>query len=156
MNLDLLQAGHRIRTRNGREAEVLEVRDGKAIQVAYLHNAEDPFNVPKRTGDTELLGAEEVDALLGAVPPTDWDRELAVILHYVPESDDGPAEYRAETLSGVPNGVVVRGGSENSARGALNHLLGGLALMGFRGVVSVDDAAGEGFERYEIEVPDTC
>ncbi len=70
----------------------------------------------------------------------------------MPDSEDGPAEYRAETLSGTPNNVMVRGGHENSARGALNHLLGGLALMGFSGMVSVSDGSGEGFEKYEVEV----
>lgn len=152
MNLNLLRPGHRITTRDGREAEVLEViLDGATVRVGYLDGAGGPFGSPMRTGEETVVGAEEVDALLGAVSPTDWRRGVDVVLHYVPESEDGPAEYRAETLSGVPNDVVVRGGGD-SPRGALNHLLGGLALMGFSGTVLVDDAAGENFERYEIQV----
>lgn len=75
------------------------------------------------------------------------------MLHYITESEDGSAEYRAETLSGVPNSVVVYGGSDSSPQEALNHLLGGLLLMGFSGTVVVEDGAREGSERYEVEVP---
>jgi hypothetical protein len=95
-----------------------------------------------------------LDALLGAVPPATWKQEITVVLQHVPESDDGPSEYRAETLSGVPNDVVISGGSQSSSREALDHLLGGLSLMGFSGTVVVEDDAGRGFDRYEVEVPD--
>lgn len=154
MDPALLKPGHRIRTRDGREAEVLEeALEGGAVRVAYLVPY-GPFGVPGRTGGEDLLGGGEVEALLGAVPPDSWRERVAIVLHHVPESDEGPAEYRAETISGVPNDVKVEGGG-GSARTALEHLLGGLWLMGFRGTVEVSEGSGdtgEAFRRYEVEV----
>lgn len=158
MNLGILQPGHRIRTRTGREAEVLpepsSTSAGSSIRVAYLEEDGGPFGTVARTGEEDLLGAEDVELLRGVVPPTSWREQVVVVLHHLPESEEGPAEYRAETLSGVPNDVVVSGGSQGSSWEALNHLLGGLSLMGFNGTAIVEDGAGRGFDRYEIEVPD--
>ncbi len=153
MDTGILRPGHRIRTSDGRQAEVLEEsREGAVVRIGYLDDA-GTFGVPARTGEEDLVGGEEVAVLMGAVPPSTWKREVTVILHYMTESEDGPAEYRAETLSGVPNNVVVNGGSDSSPQEALNHLLGGLLLMGFSGTVLVEDGAREEFERYEVEVP---
>lgn len=128
MNLNLLRPGHRVGTRDGREAEVIgESPEGDALRVVYLVE-EGPFGIRERTRAEELLGGGEVETLLGAEPPVSWRERLAVVLHYVPESEEDPAEYRPETLSGVPNGVKAGGGSTQET---LNHLLGGLRLMGF-------------------------
>lgn len=153
MDTSILRPGHRIRTSDGRQAEVLEEsREGAAVRIGYLDDA-GPFGVPRHTGEEDLVGGEEVAVLMGVVPPSTWKKVVTVILHYIAESEDGPAEYRAETLSGVPNDVVVNGGSDSSAQEALNHLLGGLLLMGFSGTVVVEDGAREDFERYEVEFP---
>lgn len=161
MNLELLQPGHRIRTRAGREAEVLpgsqpdRAEDDDGIRVAYIDGHGGPFGIPVRTDEEDVLGTGDVEALLGAAPPSSWREQAVIVLHYVPESAEGSAEYRAETLQGIPNDVKVQGSSEESARAALNHLLGGLFLMGFRGTVLVEDGSGESgeaFERFEVEV----
>lgn len=132
MNLNLLRPGHRVRTRDGREAEVIgESPEGSAVRVAYL-GAEGPFGIRERTGAEDLLGGEEVEALLGAEPPVSWHERVSVVLHHVPESEEGPEEYRAETLSGVPNDVKIEGGG-GSARAALDHLLGGAVAHGLPG-----------------------
>lgn len=152
MNLNLLRPGHRVRTQEGREAEVLgESPEGSAVRVAYL-GAEGPYGIRERTGAEDSLGGGEIEALLGAEPPRAWRERLAVVLHYIPESNEGTAEYRAETLSGAPGGVTVSGGGA-SGKAALDHLLGGLWLMGFRGTAEVSDGSGEEFRRYEVEVP---
>lgn len=44
-------------------------------------------------------------------------------------SDEGPVEYRAETLSGLSNDVIVSHGSQISSHEALEHLLGILVMM---------------------------
>lgn len=49
--------------------------------------------------------------------------------------------------------MKVQGGDPGSREAFLNHPLGGLSLMGFHGVVRVEDGTGEVFKRYEIEVP---
>lgn len=154
MDIGILRPGHRVRTLDGREAEVLEpAREGTTVRVAYLDERAGPFNTPRRTGEEEMIDGEHVQALLGAIPPSTWREEIVVVLHYVPESDEGPPEYRAETLFGVPNDVVISGGSPDSAQGALNHLLGDLTLMGFSGTVTVEDGSAHDFDRYQVEVP---
>jgi hypothetical protein len=154
MDVTLLRPGHWIRITGGREAEVLEAsEDGRSIKAVYLSGFQGPFGMLERTREIETIDGSAVEALLDAVPQAAWNGELNIVLHYIPVSDDGPAEYVAETLSGVPNGVKVQGGDPYSARGALEHLLGGLALMGFSGVVSVNDGSGREFQRYETQVP---
>lgn len=159
--LEVLKPGHWIRTRNGRDAEVLErpfvsaSGRGSGVRVAYLEPG--PFGTLRRTGEEERLGAAPADRLLGVVPPTTWRERVAVALHYVPESENGPAEYRAETLSGVPNNATISGGDERLSRAALEKLLGSLWLMGFRGTVEVSDGSGDSggaFQRYEVQVSD--
>ena len=82
MNLEILRPGHRIRTRYGREAEVLEeVREGATVRVAYLGDAGGPFGVPARTSEEELIGDEDVETLLGVVPPSAWQRALYGVRH---------------------------------------------------------------------------
>lgn len=153
MDIGIFRPGHRVRTSDGRQAEVLELMpDEVSVRLIYLDEEGGPFGVTRRTGEEEVVGGEHIQALLGAVASSTWREEVVVVLHYVPESEEGPPEYRAETLFGVPNDVVVSGGSSESAQEALNHLLGGLALMGFRGTVSIEDGAGERFERYRINV----
>lgn len=153
MNLDLLKPGHRIRVKDGREAEVMEeAGSSAAIKVCYLNTTANPFGTPLRTEEEDVVGGDEIEALVGAVPPTEWGAEVVVLLHHLPNSEYGPAEYRAETLSGVPNEVKIQGGNGTSSRHALNHLLGGLMLLGFNGRVLVEDGSGKKLERYEIEL----
>lgn len=134
MNTAILRPGHRVKMTDGRQVEVLEsAREDAAIRVAYLDEAGGPFGSPLRTAEEALVSAADLEALLGVVPPVAWRQEITVVLHHAPETEEGPAEYRAETLSGVPNDVIVSGGSETSSQQALNHLLGGLSLMGFSG-----------------------
>lgn len=153
MDISILRSGHRIRTENGLQAEVMEhVEDGAAVRVAYLDEDGGPFGVPRYTGEEARVEPGEIGALLGAVPPSSW-RTISVVLHHTPATDEEPAEYRAETLSGVPNDVIVSGGSQISSQEALEHLLGGLFLMGFSGTIIVEDSAGQGSRRYEVEVP---
>lgn len=155
MEIGILRPGHRIKATDGRQAEVLErLPEDMAVRVVYLDETYGPFGTPRRTTDEAVLGADDVGGLLGAVPPAAWREEITVVLHHFPESPEGPAEYRAETLSGVPNDVVVSGGSPVSSRDALDHLLGGLSLMGFSGTAIVEDNSSSARNKYEVEVPD--
>lgn len=47
----------------------------------------------------------------------------------------------------------MSGGSSVSSREALDHLLGGLALMGFADTVLVEDNSSSSRYKYEVEVP---
>lgn len=128
---------------------------GDGIRIAYLEEGDGQYGIPARTGEEDVLSARDVESLHGAMPHGAWQEQVVVVLHHVSESGEEPAEYRAETLWGVPNDVKVSGGSEDSAEAALNHLFGGMFLMGFRGTVQVDDASGESgeaFRRYDAEV----
>lgn len=154
MDTGILRPGHKVRTSDGRQAEVLEpMPDEVSVRLAYLDEEGGPFGVARRTGEEQVVVGEHIQALLGAVAPSSWREEVVVVLHYVPGSKEGSPEYRAETLSGVPNDVVISGGSADSARGALDHLLGGLASIGFIGTIAVEDGSGREFERYRVEVP---
>jgi hypothetical protein len=54
-------------------------------------------------------------------------------------------------MTGVPHNVIVYGVDEDSAEGALNHLLAGLQAFGFAGRVFVEDFSedvGESATRY--------
>lgn len=154
MEIGILRPGHRIKTMEGRQAEVLEqLPEDVAVRAVYLDEAGGPFGSSRRTAEEALLGVDDVEALLGAVPPTVWREAVTIVLHYVTESPEGLAEYRAETLSGVPNDVVVSGGSPVSSRDALDHLLGGLSLMGFSGTAIVEDNSSSARNKYEVEVP---
>lgn len=63
MELWYLRPGHKIRTRDGTEAEVLsETDDGKWIRVRYL-GGDDPMF----TSTEDLAHRDEVEALLGVV-----------------------------------------------------------------------------------------
>jgi hypothetical protein len=69
MNLWLLKPGHRIRTLDGAEAEVLsETEDGSWIKVRYLEVEDDPSLV----GTEDLVIESEVGALLGTVRMQGW------------------------------------------------------------------------------------
>ena len=62
MNLWILKTGHRIRTHEGAEAEVVtETGDGAWIRVRYLSVPDDA----SLTGSEDLLNEEEVESLLG-------------------------------------------------------------------------------------------
>lgn len=80
-----------------------------------------------------------------------WGTRVTVVVHHVPETEDFEGGYEAVTMSGVPHGVSIAGSAPDSARGALNHLLGGLRAFGFAGRVAVEDATNAGrVERYEL------
>ena len=64
MDLWLLKPGHKIRTRDGAEAEVLsETEDGEWIRLRYLDNSDPLFG-----GTEDLAHGNEVEALLGMTP----------------------------------------------------------------------------------------
>jgi hypothetical protein len=83
-----------------------------------------------------------------------WGKEVAAVLHYVPEDADFEGGYEAETMTGVPNGVRITGSGEDSKGAALDHLIGGLALLGFSGALVVDDVTEPGRnDTHRIDVP---
>lgn len=62
MNLWYLKPGHKIRTRDGAEAEVVsETEDGEWIRVRYLNNE----NALLFAGTDDLVHRDEVEVLLG-------------------------------------------------------------------------------------------
>jgi hypothetical protein len=64
MDLWLLKPGHKIRTRDGAEAEVLsESEDGEWIRVRYFDMEDDPLF----GGTEDLAHRDEVETLLGMV-----------------------------------------------------------------------------------------
>lgn len=149
MELHYLRPGHKIKMRDGAEAEVLsETEDGEWIRIRYLGGADEPLFA----GTEDLAHKNEIEALLGAVVGGSWGDRVMVIVHYRPEDQDFGGGYEATTLTGVPHNVIVTGGDEDSAEGALNQLLDGLKAFGFRGRVAVQDATGLGRpERYELD-----
>lgn len=152
MDLWYLKPGHKIRTRDGAEAEVLsETEDGEWIRVRYLDGGDDPLFA----GTEDLAHRDEVEALLGVAHKSTWSDEVTVILHHVPESEESEEGYEAVTMKGVPHGVVVTGSDSESAEGALNRLLDGLRVFGFHGRVTVEDATYVGdVQRYEVDLSD--
>lgn len=81
-----------------------------------------------------------------------WGERVTVVISYTPEDTEAPGSYEAVTMTGVPHNVIVYGVDEDSAEGALNHLLDGLRAFGFTGTVSVEDFSEDGRgERYEVE-----
>src|SRR5215210_5953025 len=136
MDMWLLKPGHKIRTRDGAEAEVLsETEDGEWIRVRYLDGGDDPLFA----GTEDLAHRDEIEALLGVVQKCAWEDKVTVILHHVPESEESEAGYEAVTMKGVPHGVTITSSDPDSAGGALNRLLDGLRVFGFIGRVSVED-----------------
>lgn len=150
MDLWLLKPGHKIKTRDGVEAEVLsETEDGEWIRVRYLNGGEDPLF----TGTEDLAHRDEVEALLGVAHKSTWGDKVTVILHHVPESEESEECYEAVTMKGVPHGVIITGSAPDSAEGALNHMLNGLRAFGFTGRVVVEDATYiGGVQRYEVDL----
>jgi len=148
MELWYLKPGHKIRTRDGAEAEVLsETEDGEWIKVRYLDGEDDPLFA----GTEDLANRDEIEALLGVAHRSTWGEEVTVIVHHVPESDESEGEYEAVTMKGVPHGVSITGSDPESVEGALNHLLDGLRAFGFTGRVMVEDATRLGqVDRYDI------
>lgn len=151
MNLWLLKPGHKVRTRDGAEAEVLaETEDGAWIRVRYLE-VEDG---PSLAGTEDLLSAGEVEALLGVARTAGWGESVSVVLYHIPESEEAEEGYEAITMKGVPYDVSVTGSHASSAEGALSHLLDGLRAFGFTGRVAVEDVTEPGLvDRYEVSVP---
>lgn len=150
MDLWLLRPGHKVRMREGTEAEVLsETEDGEWIKIRYLDDGDDPLF----SGTKDLAHRDEVEALLGVVRKSTWSDEVSVILHHVPESEESEAAYEATTMRGVPHGAVITTEDSDSAEKALDRLLNTLRSFGFSGRVVVDDATYiGGMQRYEIDL----
>lgn len=82
-----------------------------------------------------------------------WGEAVSVVLHHVSEDEGFEGGYEAETLSGAPNGIRISGADRMSKEAALDHLIGGLALLGFRGRLVIDDVTEVGRRnRSEVEV----
>jgi hypothetical protein len=96
MGLRLLRPGHRIRTRDGAEAEVLSAtEDGEWIRARYLGHGDNPL-----FSETEdLVYRDKVEALLSITHVSTWGEKVTVILHHVPESEESESEYEAEPMS---------------------------------------------------------
>jgi hypothetical protein len=78
---------------------------------------------------------------------------VAVVVHHVPESEESEECYEAVTMGGVPLGVSITASDSDTAREALDRLLGALKVFGYAGAVAVEDATYTGgIQRYEIEV----
>src|SRR5215203_5567794 len=136
MELWYLKPGHKIRVRDGAEAEVLsETEDGEWIRVRYLDGADDPLFA----GTEDLAHRDEVETLLGVVQESTWGEEVTVVLHHVPESEESEGEYEAVTMKGVPHGVVISSSDPDSKVGAVNNLFDGIKAFGFAGRVTVED-----------------
>lgn len=148
VNLRMLKPGHKIRVADGAEAEVLsETEDGSWIRVRYL-DADDALS----SGTEDLVHGDDVEALLGVAERKEWGEQVTVVLHHIPESEEGEGGYEAVTMTGVPEKVSVAG-SAGSAEDALNHLMAGLRAFGFLGRVAVEDATYiGGGQRYEVEI----
>ena len=150
MNLWILRPGHKVRTRDGAEAEVLsETEDGERIRVRYLNDADDPLF----GGTEDLAYKDELEAMLGVAHGSAWGEDVVVIVHHVPESEESEEGYEAVTMKGVPFGVIITGSDDESPQGALNRLVSGLKAFGFVGRLAVEDASNIGsVERYEVQV----
>jgi len=150
MDLWLLRPGHKIRTRDGTEAEVLaETEDGAWIRVRYLEVDDDPT----LAGTEDLVSEAEVEALLGVARTGTWGEKVTVILHHIPESEEHEGGYEVVTMTGVPHNVSIACGDRDSAGAALDQLLAALRVFGFTARVVVEDVTEPGaIERYEVEV----
>lgn len=99
MNLWLLKPGHRIRTRDGAEAEVLSgTEDGVWIKVRYLEVEDDTY----LAGTENLVSEGEVEALLGVAGTAGCGEKITVILHHILESEESEESYDAITMKDVP------------------------------------------------------
>src|SRR5215217_3998866 len=128
MDLWYLKSGHKIRIRDGVEAEVL-------------------------SGTEDLAHRDEVEALLGVVAKISWGGKVTLVLHHIPESEESEGNYEAVTMKGVPHGVTIAGNDPDSAEGALSQLISGLKAFGFAGRVVVEDATELGpMKRYEVDL----
>lgn len=147
MNLWILKTGHKVRLSDGTLAKVLtETEDGNWIRVERLDLDEATL-----LGSGDLVNEREVEVLLGVAHPRAWEKNVTVMLHDVPESEDTEAYFEAVTMKGVPFGVCISGEDSDSPENALNRLLDGLRAFGFAGSVSVEDATQLGaLNRYEI------
>lgn len=150
MDLWYLKPGHKIKTCDGAEAEVVSAtEDGEWIKVRYLESEDDPLFA----GTEDLAHRDEVEALLDVLHRSTWGEEVTVIVHHVPESEESEGEYEAVTMKGAPYKVSITGSDPDSAEGALNRLLDGLKAFGFAGRVAVEDATYiGGVQRYQVEV----
>ena len=80
----ILKPGHKIKTFEGAEAEVLsETEDGEWIRIRYLDDQDDPLF----TGTEDLAHRDEVEMLLGVAHKGSWGDRVTVVVHHVPESE---------------------------------------------------------------------
>ena len=149
MDLWQLKPGHKVRTSSGVNAEVLsETEDGEWVRIRYFEG-DDPFV----GGREDLAHSDEVEALLGIVLKPRWQGKAVVILHSVSENAESGGGYVAETLSGIPYGVMVSSGEQDTAEQALNQIIAALHAFGFTGRVEVEDVTYIGHvQRYEVQV----
>ena len=72
LDLWLLKPGHKIRTSDGSEAEVLSAtEDGEWIKVKYLEGDDSLFG-----GTEDLVSGVEVEALLGVARTSGWGEKV--------------------------------------------------------------------------------
>ena len=149
MNLRILKARHKVRTIDGAEAVVLdETQDGLWIRVKYL-SANDPSFVGAET----LLGADEIEVLLGVAELPEWGNQVGVTLLLERGEGGHPDAYQVITMSGVPYGVTITAEDSGGKVEALERLVAGLKTFGFRGRVLIHDVTEVGSsEQYEVEV----
>lgn len=150
MDLGRFKAGDVLHLHDGSRVEALAPSDdGRSVRVRYLDAPGDA----ELAGTEDFVAAERIAAFTPAPPGPEWAGRLTVVVHHVPESEDGEAGYGAVTMGGTPLGVSVEASDADSAPEALDRLLGALRVLGFVGSVQVEDATYlGGIQRYEMEV----
>ena len=65
-----------------------------------------------------------------------WSEKKTVVVHCVPDSKECKGDFKAATITGVPNNASVGGSGSETARSAFDYL-NGLRTLGFADGVAV-------------------
>lgn len=143
--------GDTLHLHDGSRAEVVApTEDGRTVRARYLDSPGDP----SLAGTEDLVAAGRTAGFTPAPPGPEWGSRVAVIVYPASMSDDYESGYVAETLTGVPHGVVVSAGGEDTPEQAVDRLIAALDAFGLTGTVAVEDASrGGGTGTYEVEIP---
>lgn len=131
------KVGDRVARDNGAWAKVLSVAETGGLRVRYTGDGGDP----SLAGTEGELAVDDVISVSPAPPGPGWGDRVTVVVHHVPESEEGEAGYGAVTMAGTPLALSVEASdADYSAPEALDRLLGALKVFGFAGTVAVEDA----------------
>ena len=150
MDLRRFRTGDTLLLQDGARVEVLApTEDSQRIKVRYVEAPREPSLV----GEEALVPDYAVAAFFPSPPGPEWGDRVIVVVHHVPESDEGEEGYEAVTMGGVPIGVSIAASDCDTGQEAIDRILGALSIFGFAGKVVVEDATYVGgTQRYEIEV----